>query len=90
MKTHIVHVIATLLLIAHTSFGAETVKPLMKDFIGINGHFTFKPELYRQVCRLVRNYHNLDWDVKKPGDKPTFPICVNKVNWKNDVYGKMG
>ena len=63
-------------------------KPLFKDFMGINGHFTFKPELYRQVGRLVRNYHNVNWDVKQPGDAITIPVCVNKVNWKNDVYGR--
>lgn len=63
-------------------------KPLMNELIGINGHFGFKPELYKQVCRVVRNYHNLEWDVKQPGDKPTFPVCVNRVDWKANVYGK--
>ena len=63
-------------------------KPLMKDFIGLNGHFHFKPELYRPVTRLVRNYHNINWDVAKPGDPITFPICANKVNWDTHVYGK--
>ena len=63
-------------------------KPLFKDFMGINGHFTFKPELYSQVCRLARNYHNLNWDVKQPGEAITFPTCINKVNWINDVYGR--
>lgn len=62
-------------------------KPLMKDFMGINGHFHFKPELYGQVCRLVRNYHNIDWDVKKPGDSITVPNTINNINWKRDVYG---
>ncbi|MRG45193.1 hypothetical protein GFS24_08705 [Chitinophaga sp. SYP-B3965] len=62
-------------------------KPLMKDFMGINGHFSFKPELYGQVCRLVRNYHNIDWDVKKPGDPITIPNTINNINWKRDVYG---
>jgi hypothetical protein len=62
-------------------------KPLFKDFMGINGHFTFKPELYRQVCRLVRNYHNIEWDVKQPGDSLTIPLSVNNINWKRDVYG---
>ena len=61
-------------------------KPLMKDFIGINGHFHFKPELYSKVTRLVRNYHNLNWDVQKPGDSITIPVCVNKVNWERDMY----
>jgi hypothetical protein len=66
----------------------EAVKPLMRDFIGINGHFKFRPALYKPVCGLVRNYHNINWDVKKPGDPITFPVCVNKVNWERDVYGK--
>ena len=63
-------------------------KPLFKDFMAINGHFNFKPDLYRQTCRLVRNYHNVNWDVKQPGDAVTVPVCVNRVDWKNDVYGK--
>lgn len=62
-------------------------KPLFKDFMGINGHFTFKPELYGQVCRLVRNYHDIDWDVKEPGDSLTIPVTSNNINWKTDVYG---
>lgn len=66
---------------------AQKKKPLLKDFMGINGHFHFKPELYKENCRLVRNYHSMNWDVKKPGDKPTFPVCANKVNW-DTVYGK--
>ncbi len=65
---------------------AEPPAPLFKDFMGINGHFPFKPVLYRPVCRHVRNYHNMTWDVAKPGDAPAFPVCVNKVNWKH-VYG---
>jgi len=67
--------------------GQEHTKPLIKDFMGINGHFHFRPELYKQVCTLVRNYHNMDWDVQAPGDSVTFPICVNQVNWKDHVYG---
>ena len=67
---------------------AVNPKPLFKDFMAINGHFTFKPDLYRQVGRLVRNYHNVNWDVKQPGDPITVPVCINKVNWKNDVYGR--
>lgn len=63
-------------------------RPLFKDFMGINGHFTFKPELYNQVGRLVRNYHDMNWDVEKPGDDYYPPFAVNGVNWKNDVYGR--
>jgi hypothetical protein len=73
--------------LAMAGFGAEPAKPVFKEFMGINGHFTFKPELYRQVCRLVRNYHNVNWDVKLPGDTITLPACVNGVNWKDHVYG---
>ncbi|MCX7012852.1 MAG: hypothetical protein NTW86_09895 [Candidatus Sumerlaeota bacterium] len=78
----------TVFLAAHAAGAEDKPRPLLKDFVGLNGHFTFKPELYRQVCGLVRSYHNMDWDVKQLGDKPIFPLCVNKVNWKNDVYGK--
>jgi hypothetical protein len=62
-------------------------KPLFRDFMGINGHYHFKPELYGQVCRLVRNYHNISWDVKAPGDPLTIPVTSNNVNWKKEVYG---
>lgn len=67
---------------------AETPKPLLKDFLGINGHFQFRPELYRPTAGLVRNYHNMNWDVAKPGDAITLPRCVNKVDWDSQVYGK--
>ncbi|NOX99549.1 MAG: hypothetical protein GXP30_07460 [Verrucomicrobia bacterium] len=30
----------------------------------------------------------MNWDVKQPGDELTFPVCVNKVNWNEQVYGK--
>jgi len=65
----------------------ELQEPLMKEFIGINGHFTFKPGLYGQLCRMVRNYHNVNWDVKKPGNAITIPVCANGVNWETDLYG---
>ena len=38
--------------------------------------------------RLVRNYHNVNWDVRQPGDPITLPVCVNEVNWDRDVYGR--
>ncbi|NLR80194.1 hypothetical protein [Chitinophaga eiseniae] len=62
-------------------------KPLFKDFMGLNGHVTFKPGLYGQVCRLVRMYHNIDWDAKAPGDALNIPHTLNHINWKDDVYG---
>jgi len=66
--------------------GGDRPGPLFRDFMGINGHFTFRPALYRPLARLVRNYHNMDWDVARPGDRPTFPLCVNRVDWKA-LYG---
>lgn len=62
-------------------------RPLIRDFVGLNGHYNFKPDLYRPTCRLVRNYHNINWDVASPGDPITFPVCVNKVNWES-FYSK--
>jgi hypothetical protein len=47
--------------LAFPAVGTAGLKPLFKDFVGINGHFTFKPELYRQASRLARNYHELNW-----------------------------
>jgi len=64
-----------------------TAKPLFRDFMGINGHVTFKPALYGQVCRLVRSYHNIDWDVKAVGDTFSIPVTINHINWKEGVYG---
>lgn len=66
---------------------ADSRKPLFRDFVGINGHYTFKPDLYRPAARLVRNYHNLNWDVRQPGDAITIPVCVNRVDWNRNVYG---
>jgi len=78
-----------ILAVALPAFAAEQVReaPLMRDFMGINGHFGFKPELYRPTCGLVRNYHPTIWDL---GDDtslaPTFPLARNKVDW-SQVYG---
>ena len=80
-----------LCLFSATSLLAQAkVRPLMRDFMGINGHFQFKPELYKANCRLVRNYHSLNWDVdpKNVSNLPKFPMARNKVNWDTNVYGK--
>ena len=67
--------------------GGES-RPLMRDFIGINGHTVqFKPELYQPVCRLVRDYHPVEWDLgKNTSELPEFPFAKNRVDW-NQVYG---
>ena len=66
---------------------ANTPRPLMRDFISLNGHFAFKPDLYRPTCQLVRNYHPTIWDL---GDdtalRATFPLARNKVDW-SVTYG---
>ncbi|MDA8744171.1 hypothetical protein N9N28_06015 [Rubripirellula amarantea] len=63
-------------------------KPLFRDFMGINGHtVNFKPELYRPVARLVRDYHPIDWDLGDDTAYPVeFPFARNGVNWES-VYG---
>lgn len=64
-------------------FSFDRDKRVMKDFMGINGHFKFKPELYSKLCRLVRNYHNLCWDLGKDTSADTqFPFAANRVNWQ--------
>ena len=63
-------------------------RPLMSEFMGINGHTVqFKPDLYAKVCRNVRDYHSLEWDLGKETDfVPRFPEARNRVNWDH-VYG---
>jgi hypothetical protein len=68
--------------------GEIEAKPLLRDFMGINGHTVqFRPDLYSATCRLVRDYHSLSWDV---GDEthywPQFPFARNRVNWET-LYG---
>ena len=89
-KPMIVYAMLSALFSLVADMGAAEVheKPLMRDFMGINGHFHFKPELYRPTAGLVRNYHNMNWDVAKPGDAITVPKCVNGVHWDNHAYDK--
>lgn len=67
---------------------AAELPPLMRDFIGINGHTVqFKPELYRPVCGLVRDYHPVEWDLgTNSTEPPPFPFAKNRVDW-SQVYG---
>jgi hypothetical protein len=65
----------------------DSTHPLMRDFIGLNGHFAFKPDLYRPVCQLVRNYHPMIWDLGDDTSLPaTLPLARNKVDW-SVTYG---
>lgn len=70
------------------SVRAAVARPLLRDFIGINGHTVqFKPELYRPVCGLVRDYHPVEWDLgTNTTVLPAFPFAKNRVDWSK-VYG---
>jgi hypothetical protein len=76
------------LLLAISGVRAETPRPLMRDFIGLNGHtIQFKPDLYEAVCHLVRDYHPVSWDLAtNTAEQPPFPFAKNRVDW-NHVYG---
>lgn len=67
---------------------AEDARPLMRDFVGINGHTVqFKPKLYRPVCQWVRDYHPVEWDLgTNTQELPRFPFARNGVDW-SQVYG---
>ena len=76
-------------LVAAQPAAAESVpRPLMRDFMGLNVHTVqFKPALYAPVCRLLRDYHPMDWDVGGDPTRPTtFPMAANGVDWKS-LYG---
>src|SRR5437764_8508829 len=68
---------------------AEAVRPLMRDFIGINGHTVqFKTELYAPVCRVVRDYHPVIWDLGTNTAEPApFPFAKNRVDWSKVYSG---
>jgi hypothetical protein len=63
-------------------------KPLFRDFLAINGHTVqFKPKLYAPVCRVVRDYHPVQWDLGQDSKHPLeFPMARNRVSWQ-EVYG---
>lgn len=73
-------VVAALVLLA--------AKAPIRDFVGVNGHTVlFRPELYRPVARLVRDYHPMDWDLgSDTSSAPPFPKAANGVDWEQ-VYG---
>jgi hypothetical protein len=62
--------------------------PLMRDFMGLNVHTVqFKPDLYAPVCRRLRDYHPMNWDVgDDPGRVTAFPFAANRVDW-GSLYG---
>jgi hypothetical protein len=63
--------------------------PLMRDFMGLNVHTVqFKTDLYAPVCRRLRDYHPLGWDIigDDPGHLTKFPMAANGVDW-GMLYG---
>ncbi|MDB6154146.1 MAG: hypothetical protein JWL90_2599 [Chthoniobacteraceae bacterium] len=76
-----------LLALSHAD-AAEKPRPLMRDFMGLNGHTVqFKPALYAPVVKLVRDYHPIVWDLGEETSFPTtFPMARNRVDW-SQVYG---
>ncbi|MGI8603554.1 MAG: hypothetical protein ACR2OZ_11225 [Verrucomicrobiales bacterium] len=76
-------------------FSRETAKspgqaaaPLFREFVGINGHtVNFKPDLYAPVCRIVRDYHPVRWDLEGDTSRlPEWPFARNRVSWEK-IYG---
>lgn len=65
-----------------------SLRPTIGEFLGVNGHtIQFKPDLYGQVCRKVRDYHSFEWDMGNDTDfVPRFPEARNRVNWDH-VFG---
>jgi len=63
-------------------------RPTMRDFMGLNVHtVAFKPDLYKPICRLLRDYHPIDWDFGSDSSRPTtFPLAANGVDW-SQLYG---
>src|SRR6186997_2307752 len=75
-------------ILGEVATAADRPRPLMRDFMGINGHTVqFRPELYAPVAKLVRDYHPISWDLGKDSTfATTFPFARNRVDW-SQVYG---
>jgi hypothetical protein len=82
--------LAALVGLAAPASGQESArpKPLLRDFLGLNGHTVqYRPQLYRPVARLARDYHPVEWDLGADSDfATTFPFARNRVHW-GSVYG---
>jgi hypothetical protein len=67
--------------------------PVLRDFIGINGHsvaMTSHAQLYTPVTTLVRDYHPMGWDVATTSANTRFPYGApgteSWLNWRTE-YG---
>jgi hypothetical protein len=77
-----------LFLLLFGSISSASERPLFRDFVGLCGHTVqFKPDLYQPVCRWVRDYHPVKWDLDKDTSVlPEWPFAKNRVSWEK-VYG---
>lgn len=78
---------ALFLTLAHGAIAQSPPRPLFRDFVGLCGHTVqFKPALYQPVCRVVRDYHPVKWDLDKDTSvMPEWPFGKNRVSWEK-VY----
>lgn len=76
-----------LMLACCAAMGQTTERPLFRDFVGLCGHTVqFKPDLYQPVCRVVRDYHPVKWDLDTDTSvMPEWPFAKNRVSWEK-VY----
>ncbi|QQE09920.1 hypothetical protein JD969_10350 [Planctomycetota bacterium] len=86
VKTGLMCVLAGVLGLAELN--AEEAKPMLKDFVGINGHtILFDSSDYSSIAKLGRDYHGINWDLgDETNNALNFPWADNGVNWDN-VYG---
>ena len=86
MMTHLLALTLTLTLV-HGLSAQSSQSPLFRDFVGLCGHTVqFNPELYQPVCRVVRDYHPVKWDLGKDTSvMPEWPFAKNRVSWEK-VY----
>jgi serine/threonine-protein kinase ATR len=58
---------------------------MLRDFVGICGHYHFDPPTFAPAARLVRSYHSGNWDidVTRPYEDPPYPFALNRVNWES-------
>ncbi len=78
---------ALLVTLTHSLFAESPQRPLFRDFVGLCGHTVqFKPDLYQPVCRVVRDYHPVKWDLANDTSvMPQWPFAKNRVSWEQ-VY----
>jgi hypothetical protein len=86
MSRTLIAVLITML--AHSVIAQQSQRPLFRDFVGLCGHTVqFKPDLYQPVCRIVRDYHPVKWDLGTDTSvMPEWPFAKNRVSWEK-VYG---